>query len=222
MAEAGIASRRECEKYISGGRVKINGKTAKLGAKINPDTDEAIFDGKIIAQNQKKIYIALNKPTGYVTAAKDARGAKTVLDLLKDAVGRVYPVGRLDRDTSGLLLLTNDGEFAYEISHPKHKIKKTYIAVIKGAPSDGTVAALRNGIVIEDYKTAPADVKILKKGFYKSVLKITITEGKNRQIRKMCAAVGCDVLELKRIRIGGLNLGALKEGEYKILRRRPL
>jgi 23S rRNA pseudouridine2605 synthase len=223
MAEAGVASRRECEKFIAEGRVKINGKiAAEPGLKINPLLDEICFDDEIIFRSQKKIYITLNKPPGYITAVKDARGEKTVMDLLKGVRERVYPVGRLDRDTSGLLILTNDGDFACEIMRPKNGIKKTYIATVKGAPSEEALAALKTGIVVDGYKTAPADVKVLKTSFYKSVLKITITEGKNRQIRKMCAAVGCGVSELKRIRIGGLSLGALKEGEYKILRRRPL
>lgn len=223
MAEAGVASRRECEKLIARRLVKLNGKiVTEPGIKVNPDTDEVIFNGEIISREQKKIYITLHKPAGYITAVKNARGEKTVMDLLTGIRERVYPVGRLDRDTSGLLILTNDGDFAYEITHPKSEIKKTYIATVKGAPTKEALAALKNGIVIDDYKTAPADVKVLKTSYYKSVLKITITEGKNRQIRKMCEAVGCEVAELKRIRIGGLSLGALEEGEYKILRKRPI
>jgi 23S rRNA pseudouridine2605 synthase len=222
MAEAGVASRRECEKFIACGRVKVNGKTiTDQGVKINPDFDEVSYKGEIISREQKKIYIILNKPTGYITSVKSARGEKTVMDLLKNIRIRVFPVGRLDRDTSGLLILTNDGDFACEITRPKSGIKKVYIATVKGAPTEEALSALKNGILIDDYKTAPAEVKVLKKSFYKSTLKIAITEGKNRQIRKMCAAIGCEVAELKRIRVGGLSLGSLKEGDYKILRRRP-
>ena len=197
LAEAGIASRRKCEEYIEQGRVKVNNETAKLGTKVNPDEDVIIFDNKKIDQKEELVYILLNKPIGYVTTAKDQFSRDSVLDLVK-VKQRIVPVGRLDMYTSGALLLSNDGEFVYKITHPKHEIDKTYTVTLKGIVTNEEVEQLENGVKIEDYITKPAKVKILKTDSEKDIsrLQITIHEGKNRQVRKMCEAVGIKVQAL--------------------------
>ncbi|ADH60899.1 pseudouridine synthase [Thermoanaerobacter mathranii subsp. mathranii str. A3] len=217
LAECGIASRRKCEEYILQGRVKVNGKEVKeLGVKINPDVDIIEFDDKIVRREKKKVYIMLNKPTGYITSVKDQFGRPTVMDLVK-VKERIYPVGRLDYDTSGLLLLTNDGEIANILMHPRHEIAKTYIAKIKGIPTEEELERFRNGLLIEDYVTSKAEIKVLtvKKGT--SVVEIKIHEGKNRQVRKMCEAIGHPVISLMRTKIGELSLEGLKPGEWRYL-----
>ncbi|WP_028991911.1 pseudouridine synthase [Thermoanaerobacter thermocopriae] len=217
LAECGIASRRKCEEYILQGRVKVNGKEVKeLGVKINPDVDIIEFDDKIVRREKKKVYIMLNKPTGYITSVKDQFGRATVMDLVK-VKERIYPVGRLDYDTSGLLLLTNDGEIANILMHPRHEIAKTYIAKIKGIPTEEELERFRNGLLIEDYVTSKAEIKVLtvKKGT--SVVEIKIHEGKNRQVRKMCEAIGHPVISLMRTKIGELSLEGLKPGEWRYL-----
>ena len=192
LAQCGVASRRKCEELILQGRVQVNGVTVtELGTKINPEKDKIKFDGKDIKQAQKLVYILLNKPIGYVTTADDQFGRDTVLDLVK-VKERIVPVGRLDMYTSGALILTNDGDFVYQVTHPKHEIEKTYTVTIKGIVQNSEVEQLRNGIKIDDYITKPARVKILKSDTEKDIsrLEITIHEGKNRQVRKMCDAVG--------------------------------
>ncbi|AIS52425.1 ribosomal large subunit pseudouridine synthase B [Thermoanaerobacter kivui] len=217
LAECGIASRRKCEEYILQGRVKVNGKVIKeLGTKINPDVDIIEFDDKIVKREREKIYIMLNKPTGYITSVKDQFGRPTVLDLVK-VKERIYPVGRLDYDTSGLLLLTNDGEIANILMHPRHQIDKTYIAKIKGVPTEEELNKFRNGIFINGYMTSKAEIKILDVKNGTSLVEIKIHEGKNRQVRKMCEAIGHPVISLKRIKIGELSLKGLKTGEWRYL-----
>ena len=219
MADCGIASRRKCEELILKGKVKVNGKlVTTLGIKINPDKDEVMYDGKIVKESDEKIYILLNKPIGYVTTAKDQFNRDTVLDLVK--VGkRIVPVGRLDMYTSGALLLTNDGEFVYKVSHPKHEIEKTYTVTLKGSVTNDEVERLRKGVKIEDYVTKPARVKILKIDKEKDIsrLEITIHEGKNRQIRKMCEAIGKKVLALHRSKIGNIDVKDLSLGKWRYL-----
>ena len=192
MADSGIASRRKCEELILQGKVQVNGKPIiELGTKINPEKDVVEFENKIINnENKKYVYILLNKPIGYVTTAKDQFGRDTVLDLVK-VKERIVPVGRLDMYTSGALILTNDGDFVNKVTHPSHEINKTYNVTVRGIVTDENVKALESGVIIDDnYKTKPAIVKILKIDKEKKIsrIQITIHEGKNRQIRKMCKA----------------------------------
>ena len=219
LAECGIASRRKCEEYILQGKVQVNGKIiTELGTKINSEKDEVKFENKIVTSNEKKKYILLNKPIGYVTTAEDQFGRDTVLDLVK-VKERVVPVGRLDMYTSGALILTNDGDFTYKITHPKHEIEKTYTVTVKGIIDNKEVEQLRNGVKIEDYTTKPAKVKILKTDIEKNIsrLEITIHEGKNRQVRKMCEAVGKKVIALHRSKIGKITVKELELGKWRYL-----
>lgn len=218
LAEAGIASRRKCEEYIVQGRVKVNNKVAELGRKIDPKKDEVLFDGKKILIQEELIYILLNKPIGYVTTAKDQFNRDSVLDLVKTNK-RLVPVGRLDMYTSGALILTNDGDFVYKVTHPKHEIEKTYTVTIKGIVKQEEIEVLKKGVEIEDYITKPAKVKILKTDEEKnqSRLEITIHEGKNRQVRKMCEAIGHKVLALHRSKIAGIGVKDIPLGKWRYL-----
>lgn len=219
LAEAGIASRRKAEELILQGKVKINKKViTELGTKVNPQIDKVEYEGKPVVVQEEKKYILLNKPIGYVTTAKDQFNRDSVLDLVK-VKQRVVPVGRLDMYTSGALLLTNDGDFVYQVTHPKHEIKKTYTVTIKGQIKKEAVEQLKKGIKIEDYTTSPAKVKILKIDQEKnqSRLEITIHEGKNRQVRKMCEAVGYKVLALHRSKIAGIGVKDLPLGKWRYL-----
>lgn len=223
LAEAGIASRRKCEEYIEQGRVKVNSEIAKLGTKVNPEVDIVLFDNKKIDKKEELVYILLNKPIGYVTTAKDQFSRDSVLDLVK-VKQRIVPVGRLDMYTSGALLLSNDGEFVYKITHPKHEINKTYTVTIKGIVTNEEVEQLQNGVEIEDYVTKPAKVKIIKTDIEKNIsrLEITIHEGKNRQVRKMCEAVGRKVQALHRSKIGNLDVKDLKLGTWRYLKQNEI
>jgi 23S rRNA pseudouridine2605 synthase len=219
MAQAGVASRRKCEEFILAGRVKVNGIVVReLGFKADPLNDEIEVDGKIIAR-ERPVYFLLNKPIGYITSVTDPQGRKTVLDLMNRVQERIYPVGRLDYDTSGLLLLTNDGEFANHIMHPRHELDKVYEAVVKGRMEERALARLRQGVMLEDGMTAPAEAVRLryqeKEGT--SVIQLTIHEGRNRQVRRMCEAVGHPVVKLKRIRLAFLTLDGVPEGKYRPL-----
>ena len=217
MAQCGIASRRHSEELILAGRVKVNGKTVtQMGFRVS-EQDRVEVDGKLIKKEEKLVYIMLNKPSGYVSTVSDPEGRKTVLDLIDGVKERIFPVGRLDYDTTGLLILTNDGDFAFENTHPGHEIKKTYIAEVQGMPSDKALEALRNGVVLDGRKTAPAGVEVVDINSYRTVLKIIIHEGRNRQVRRMCEAVGHPVLKLKRTAVGKLALGDLKPGEWRYL-----
>ena len=220
LANAGVASRRKCEELILEGKVSVNGKvTQELGSKINPDVDKVTYCGKEVTNNEKKVYILLNKPIGYVTTAKDQFNRDTVLNLVK-VKERVVPVGRLDMYTSGALILTNDGDFVYKVTHPKHEITKTYTVTLHGIVTNEAVEKLRIGVEIEDYVTKPAKVKILKTDEEKNIsrLEITIHEGKNRQVRKMCEAVGYKVLALHRSKIGNIGVKDIKIGNWRYLR----
>ena len=224
LASCGIASRIKCEEYILQGKVQVNGKVVtELGTKINPDKDTVKFDGKIVNQAKNLVYILLNKPIGYVTTADDQFGRDTVLDLVK-VRERVVPVGRLDMYTSGALILTNDGDFVYKVTHPKHEIEKTYTVTVKGIVKNNEVEQLRKGVTIDDYTTKPAKVKILKTDTEKDIsrLEITIHEGKNRQVRKMCEAVGRKVLALHRSKIGKIGVKDLELGKWRFLQKREV
>lgn len=219
LAEAGIASRRKAEEYIMQGRVKVNNKVvSELGTKIIPDKDIILFDDNEVKNKTKNVYILLNKPIGYVTTAKDQFNRDTVLDLVK-VKERLVPVGRLDMYTSGALLLSNDGDFVYKITHPKHEIDKTYTVTLIGIATNEEVESLRQGVKIDDYVTKPAKVKIPKTDVEKNIsrLEITIHEGKNRQVRKMCEAIGKKVKALHRSKIGNISVKDLKIGQWKYL-----
>jgi len=218
LAEAGLGSRRKCEEIIITGRVKVNDIVVnELGTKVDPEKDVVKVDDKII-KKRDKVYIVLNKPEGYITSVKDQFNRPTVLDLLRGVKERVFPVGRLDYNTSGLLILTNDGDLSYKITHPKHKVVKTYIALIKGIPDEADLERFRKGLKIEeDFITSPAEIEILKTYKNSSLVRIKIHEGRNRQIRKMCAAIGHPVMKLTRESIGKITLGGLKKGDWRYL-----
>ena len=224
LANCGVASRRKCEEYILQGKVKVNGEiVTELGTKINPEKDIIEIENKPVKENAKKIYILLNKPIGYVTTSDDQFGRDTVLDLVK-VRERIVPVGRLDMYTSGALILTNDGDFVYKVTHPKHEINKTYTVTVKGIVQDSEVEQLRKGVKIEDYTTKPAKVKILKTDIEKDIsrLEITIHEGKNRQVRRMCEAVGRKVLALHRSKIGNIEVKDIELGKWRYLSSREV
>ncbi|QSZ26397.1 rRNA pseudouridine synthase [Aceticella autotrophica] len=217
LAECGIGSRRKCEQFIRDGFVKVNGKIVKeLGIKVEPLEDKVEYNNKIVTKSEKLIYIMLNKPTGYVTTVKDQFNRASVLDLI-DIKERIYPVGRLDYNTSGLLLLTNDGALTYKLTHPKHEVLKTYIAEIKSIPSDIELEELRNGIIIDNFKTSKAKIKILKIKDNTSIVEVQIHEGRNRQIRRMFDYIKHTVIKLKREKIGEIGLGKLKIGHWRYL-----
>lgn len=219
LAHAGVASRRASEELIKQGRVAINGQTVtEMGIMVYA-TDKITVDGSpvLLTTNPEKLYIALNKPVGYVTTAKDQFGRPTVLDLVKDIKERLYPVGRLDYDTSGLILLTNDGDFTYRLTHPSHEIDKVYEAEVSGVPTSAEIKQFEAGLRIEDYITSPAKLSIVSVKGNNSVVHVTIHEGKNRQVRKMCKAIGHRVLKLKRISIGPIALMDLAEGKWRRL-----
>lgn len=224
IAGSGVCSRRKADELIFEGRVRVNGEVVtEPGFRADPITDTVELDGKNLGLKEKFIYIMLNKPAGCVTTASDQFGRKTVLDYIADLPTRVYPVGRLDYNTSGLLLLTNDGEFANKIIHPKNEIEKAYIVKVKGEPDAEDITKLRRGVKIEVdgslVKTRPARVSVLELGKQWAMLEIVIHEGKNRQVRKMCEAVSLPIISLHRIRVGPLFLGDLKMGEYRFLTR---
>ena len=219
MAEAGIASRRNAEELILEGKVKVNGKIVdELGIKIVPNKDIVEYNGKKVVIEKEYVYILLNKPIGYVTTVKDQFNRDSILDLVKTNK-RIVPVGRLDMYTSGAIILTNDGDFVYKVTHPKHEIEKTYTVTIKGIVKNNEVEELKKGVKIEDYITKPAKVKILKTDEEKNIsrLEITIHEGKNRQVRKMCEAIGHKVLALHRSKIAGIGVKDLELGKWRYL-----
>ena len=220
LALYGIASRRGADRLVEEGLVKINSRIARPGDMIEIGRDEVFVSGQPVgAQMDRKVYIMLNKPVGYVTTMNDENGRKTVNDLVADLGIRVYPVGRLDKDSEGLLLLTNDGEFANAVMHPRKHIPKTYRVTVRSNINDEQVEKLENGIDIEGdgRDTLPASVRIIEKSAERSVFEITIYEGRNRQIRKMCEQVSLDVIRLKRNSVGSVKLGMLKVGKWREL-----
>ncbi len=224
LAESGIASRRKSEQLILEGKIKVNGKiVTELGTKINPEKDVVEYNGKKIQKENKKVYILLNKPIGYVTTVKDQFKRDTVMELIKGVKERIVPVGRLDMYTSGALLLSNDGEFVNKVTHPKHEIEKTYNATVAGKVTKEDVEKLTKGVEIEEnseiYVTKPAKVKILKIDEEKNLsrIQITIHEGKNREVRKMCESIGKKVLALHRTKIGNIDVKNLQLGKWRYL-----
>ncbi len=219
LAECGVASRRKCEEIILEGKVSVNGEVVtELGTKIIPGKDKVELDGKEIT-SEKKVYILLNKPVGYVTTVSDEKERPTVMELLDGVKEKVVPVGRLDMFTSGLLLLSNDGEFIYKVTHPKHETTKTYIVKTRGVPTEKDLEKLRVGVKIEDYTTSPAKVELLLKDNTNDISRIWIQihEGRNRQVRKMCEAIGLSVIALKREGVGELTCEGVERGKWRYL-----
>ncbi len=226
LANSGIASRRKAEEYILAGKVKVNGQiVTELGTKVNPDKDIIEFEGKRVNNDIKKVYVLLNKPIDYVTTVKDQFNRNTVVDLVKNAGNNLLPVGRLDMYTSGALILTNDGDFIFHVTHPKHEVEKTYTVTIRGKVTNEDVENLRQGVIIdEEYKTKPAKVRIMKTDEEKNLsrLEIVIHEGKNRQVRKMCEAIGKKVIALHRSKIGNIDVKDLKIGQWRYLTKKEV
>ena len=218
IAACGASSRRGADALIASGRVTVNGKAVTtMGPDIDSEKDIVCLDGKQLKAETKKVYIMLNKPSGFISACRDDRGRKTVLSLVSEVEERIFPVGRLDYDTEGLLLLTNDGDFAYRCTHPAHEVEKEYLAIAAGQLSDASIDALRTGIMLDGVRTYPAQVEVKKRTQIETHLSITIHEGRNRQIRRMIEMVGSSVQYLKRISEGSLKLGDLKSGKWRWL-----
>ena len=214
MADCGVASRRKCEEIILQGKVKVNGiKVTELGTKVTEE-DEVSVNGEVIKKVFKKVYIAMNKPVGYITSVSDEFDRPTVMNLVEDEIHtRVYPVGRLDFDTEGLLIMTNDGDLTFKLTHPKHTIYKTYVATLNDVPHPKDIERLKKGVVIDGKKTQQPKVNWLKD----NVVEISISEGRNRQVRKMFEAIGYEVVDLKRVSIGNLTLGNIPLGRWRHL-----
>ena len=217
ISQAGLASRRQAEKWIEEGRVLVNGEPATLGDRADLSVDRVEVDGSELATAEEKMTVLLNKPRGYVSTLHDPQGRRVVTDLVSDLPQRLFPIGRLDYNTEGLLLLTNDGDLAQRVSHPRHHVSKTYLVKVRGAVTAGVIKKLEQGIVLEDGKTAPAEVNNIRKNGLTCWFELTIHEGKNRQVRRMCEAVGLSVARLKRIRLGFLDLEGVETGRYRHL-----
>lgn len=217
LAESGVASRRKSEELIESGKVKVNGHVASIGDKINPKKDTVTVSGKKIVKQKENTYIMLHKPRGFITTMSDEMDRKCVAELIKDVKCRVFPVGRLDRDSEGMLLFTNDGEFANALTHPTKHVPKTYRVTVRPSISEEQLTALTEGVIIDDRKTAPAEIHVVTKEENRVVLEIILYEGRNRQIRKMCEEVGLEVARLKRTAIGSIKLGMLKQGSWRHL-----
>lgn len=217
LSECSVASRRKSEELIREGKVKINGRIAEIGDKVIPGKDIVTVNGKKVSAVKDKYYIMLNKPRGYVTTMSDELGRKCVAELVSDVGAVVYPVGRLDRDSEGLLLMTNDGEFANSVMHPRKHVPKTYRVTVRSNINDSQVERLENGILLDGKMTLPSEVHILEKSAERSVFEITIYEGRNRQIRKMCEDVSLEVIRLKRNSVGPVKLGMLQPGKWREL-----
>lgn len=215
LAAAGVASRRECDKFIAEGKVSVNGKTATLGLEVGAE-DEVFFNGNQVVLKKHEYYL-LNKPKGYICSVSDEKGRKTVMDLMPQGAGRIYPVGRLDYDSEGLIIMTTDGELAQKLTHPSNEVPKTYLVKIEGVLKETDLNPIRSGIEIDGYVTKKCKAHIVETNKAYTKVHITLTEGKNREIRKMFAAIGKEVTLLKRIKIGGITLRGLNRGAYRKL-----
>lgn len=221
MAKCGVASRRKCEEIILSGAVTVNDiKINELGTKVTEEDLVKVFN-KVIKPEENKVYILLNKPTGYITSNNDEKNRKTILDIVK-VKERIYPIGRLDYDSSGLLILTNDGEIYNKVIHPKKEIDKKYIATVKGSFTSEQLEKFKTGVDIGGYITSNAEIRVLNQGKDNSTVEIIIHEGKNRQIRKMCAALNHEVINLKRTNIGKISLGDLQSGQWRYLNEKEI
>lgn len=216
LAWAGLGSRRQCEELIVAGRIQVNGRVARLGDKADPERDVIYLDGVPLDLRTERRYFLLNKPPGYITTVDDPQGRPTVMDLIREE-GRFFPVGRLDKDTRGLLIITNDGNLAQRIMHPRFGVSKTYTVLAEGYLTPGKLKKLREGVELEDGPTRPAKVKVLGRYGNRVLLEITLKEGRKRQVRRMCSAVGLKVLDLIRTRLGPLDLSGVPEGSYREL-----
>lgn len=221
LAECSIASRRGSERLINEGRVTVNGVVAQVGQAIEPNADAILFDGKPVLKDDK-VYVVLNKPQGVITTAIDTHDRETVIDLITGVSARIFPVGRLDMDVTGTLLLTNDGELTNRLAHPRYEVNKTYQAWVKGIVPTETLMQLRKGVKLEDGITAPARVKILKTQNQTTLIKLTIHEGRKRLVKRMCAAVGHPINNLHRVSVGGINSRGLQHGEWRYLHEEEL
>ncbi len=222
LADCGVASRRKSEELIEMGKVKVNGHVATIGTKVDPKRDKITVRGKTIVSNNTKMYIMLHKPRGFVTTMSDEKGRKCVTDLVKDAPVRLFPVGRLDMNSEGLLIMTNDGEFANKLTHPSYHVNKTYRVTVKGEVVDEKIIELKEGIVLDGEKTLPCDCFVAERKPDRTVLIFIIQEGRNRQIRRMCEAVKLEVMRLKRTEIAGVKLGMLPRGSWRPLNEKEM
>jgi len=222
MSENGIASRRKSEEMIEAGKVKVNGRVATLGDKVDPIRDKIVVSGKRVVRNKTKMYIMLHKPRGFVTTMSDELGRKCVSELVEDAGVRLFPVGRLDRNSEGLLLMTNDGAFSNMLTHPSRHVSKVYRVTVREKVTEEQLTKLTEGIMLDGTKTLPCDIHIIDKGDNRTVLNVVLYEGRNRQIRRMCEAVGLTVIRLKRTEIAGVRLGMLPQGKWRELNEKEM
>ena len=219
VAECGFMSRRAAEKEIQAGNITVNGEAVEVGRVIDPARDKVRYKGRPVLRprNSHKLYLMLNKPRGYVTTMSDDKGRRCVASLVADVGDRVYPIGRLDYESEGMLLLTNDGDLANKLMHPKHHVPKTYNVRVEGSVSDAQLTALRSEMIIDDYKIKPVECNVLRSKNGYTILEMVLHEGRNRQIRKMCEQVGLEIEYLRRIAIGNIELGDLRAGQWKWL-----
>lgn len=222
LSESGVASRRKAEEMIEAGRIRVNGRIARLGDKVDPVRDKVTVSGKRVVSQKEKVYIMLHKPRGFVTTMNDEQDRKCVAELVEDVGVRVFPVGRLDRNSEGLLIMTNDGEFSNKLTHPSSYVNKTYRVTVKGSVSDEKVDKLATGIMLDGRPTAPCDVHVIDRKTDRTVLIFVIHEGRNRQIRRMCEEVGLEVIRLKRTEIAGVKLGMLPQGKWRPLNEKEM